>query len=164
MSTEIDSLVVGTGMSQVMNWPQTLSRLKADEGFRATPYRCTRGRLTVGYGHNLDARGEIPPKRPLSREQAEALLVEDVKAVVDFVLRRWPWWADLDDARQFVMLSMGFVLGEHGMAAFRPTLKLVQSGDYAGAAKRLRGALWYRQARNRVERLARMLEAGRWPE
>lgn len=35
-----------------------LEQLKRDEGFRAEPYKDTTGNTTVGYGRNLDARGE----------------------------------------------------------------------------------------------------------
>lgn len=32
-----------------------LARLKLSEGFRAEPYLCPAGRVTIGYGHNLEA-------------------------------------------------------------------------------------------------------------
>ncbi len=32
-------------------------QLRADEGERLKPYRCTAGKLTIGVGRNLDDRG-----------------------------------------------------------------------------------------------------------
>ena len=41
--------------------------LKRDEGFRSHPYRDTVGKLTIGYGRNLDDVG-------ISEREAEQLL------------------------------------------------------------------------------------------
>ena len=35
--------------------PELLDSLKRQEGFRAVPYRCPTGHVTIGYGHNLEA-------------------------------------------------------------------------------------------------------------
>jgi len=32
--------------------------IKKHEGLRLTPYRCSAGYRTIGWGHNLDAAGE----------------------------------------------------------------------------------------------------------
>lgn len=46
-------------------------QLKIDEGFRAFPYKCTAGFLTIGYGRNLDTNG-------LRRTEAQLLFDNDV--------------------------------------------------------------------------------------
>jgi len=43
------------------------------EGLRLRPYKCTSGRWTVGYGHNLESHGEAIPES-ITIEQAEKYL------------------------------------------------------------------------------------------
>ncbi len=40
-----------------MNLEKTEQRLKLDEGFRSQPYLDTKGKVTIGYGDNLSAKG-----------------------------------------------------------------------------------------------------------
>ena len=41
--------------------------IKLEEGYRQFPYRCTAGKLTIGYGFNLDDVG-------ISKEEANLIL------------------------------------------------------------------------------------------
>jgi len=50
-----------------------LELIKQMEGFRADPYICPAGVLTVGYGHTGNVTGSV------TEEEAEELLKEDVK-------------------------------------------------------------------------------------
>ena len=45
--------------------------VKEMEGIRLMPYRCPAGKLTIGYGHNLECNG-------ISKEVAEELLDDDL--------------------------------------------------------------------------------------
>lgn len=42
-----------------------------DEGLRLKPYHCTAGKLTIGYGRNLDDNG-------ISEEEALSMLRNDI--------------------------------------------------------------------------------------
>ena len=46
-------------------------QLKRHEGYRDKPYRCTAGKLTIGFGRNLTDNG-------ISRKEAEIMLRDDV--------------------------------------------------------------------------------------
>ena len=50
-----------------MDYEKLAARIRKNEGLAHQPYRCSAGALTIGYGHNLDARG-------ISKEVAELLL------------------------------------------------------------------------------------------
>lgn len=54
--------------------------IKRFEGFRANPYVCQAGKWTIGYGHT---NGVTRDSRPVSREDAEGLLREDLMRVTD---------------------------------------------------------------------------------
>lgn len=147
--------------------------LTRDEDLRLKPYRCTAGALTVGVGRNLDANPITAAETAalgltnvaartigVTREQAVALLGNDMAAVERQLDARLPWWRKLTDARQRVLLNMAFNLGIAGLLGFRNTLRRVEAGDYPGAAAGMRASLWARQVGKRAERLARMMEAG----
>ena len=36
---------------------EATEQLKQDEGWRLKPYRCTAGKLTIGYGRNIEDKG-----------------------------------------------------------------------------------------------------------
>lgn len=56
--------------------------IKANEGFRSTPYQCEAGHWTIGYGHTEDVDDKTPS---CSQSQAEALLRNDL-APIEFFL------------------------------------------------------------------------------
>jgi len=128
-----------------------------DEGRRSSVYKDSLGYETIGVGHCVDPRLSCGLPEPI----IDALLDYDL-AEAETVARKYCTTFDaLSDARQFVMLSMAFVL-KHRMQHFGPTLGLVAQGQWAEAAAHLRGSLWAKQAPKRVERLAKMLEMGDW--
>ena len=53
---------------------------KLAEGLSLKPYRCPAGKLTIGYGHNLEANG-------ISEEIANQLLHEDLDKSESYVLK-----------------------------------------------------------------------------
>ena len=61
--------------------------IKRFDGFKAKPYLCSAGVWTIGYGHT---NGVTKDSRPVSREDAEGLLREDLMAVVDGLNRLVP--------------------------------------------------------------------------
>jgi lysozyme len=49
------------------------------EGFRASPYKCTAGKLTVGYGHRIDAdEQELFAAGPITKDMALIIFRNDV--------------------------------------------------------------------------------------
>jgi len=59
--------------------PELLEMLKEGEALRLSPYRLGDGGSTLGYGRYFPDSGSPPPAR-ISRDTAEAWLVEDVEA------------------------------------------------------------------------------------
>ena len=54
-----------------------LALIRRFEGFAPAPYRCPAGYWTIGYGHMLADHPD--PRRAISRDKAEQLLVQDVR-------------------------------------------------------------------------------------
>lgn len=129
-----------------------------EEGYRARPYRCSEGYLTVGYGLNLDAG--------LPEPEARALLTMRLDTLEREVLAALPWAGRLDGVRLGVLVAMAYQLkgGVAGLLKYRATLPLVQAGDYKGAARQMLRSLWARQTPARARRTAEAMRTGRWPE
>lgn len=127
--------------------------LAADEGSRSKPYRDTVGKLTIGIGRNLDDVGLSPP-------EIGFLLENDIARAEMAARRLIPAFDALSDARQCVVVSMAFNMGEKTFSTFKNTLACINHGQWASAAAGMRQSLWAKQVGDRAERLAKMMEQG----
>lgn len=143
------------------NEAQLVAELRIDEGVRYSPYRDTKGFLTVGVGHNLDA-SPLPDgwAYPLTDDMVDVLLGSDLQNVFDDLDSALPWWADLNDARQRVICNMCFNLGLTKLLGFVNTLTAMRQGRYADAARGMLNSAWASQVGNRAKRLATVMEKG----
>jgi lysozyme len=133
--------------------PLIVGILKRDEGLRLKPYHCTAGKLTIGYGRNLDDRGIL-------EDEADVLLRNDIERCEEEA-KEFPWYAALDPVRQAVVLSMIFNLGKIGFTNFRNTIRSIANGNYADAADRMAQSLWHTQVGARAIRLEQMMRDGK---
>lgn len=137
-----------------MNWPPfVVIALMADEGFRSRPYKDSVGKITIGYGRNLD-------DNPLTIQEAEYLLVSDIDRASAQLDARLPWWRTLDDVRQSVVLNMCFNMGILRLLGFRRTLTSIQNGDFETAAREMLDSRWAQQVGHRAQRLAQEMKTG----
>jgi lysozyme len=140
-----------------VNIPALLSQLEEHEGFRSSAYTDSEGWLTIGIGRQIDKR----KGGGITREEARMLLSNDVARVKREILAALPWWADLDDVRQRVLVEMGFQLGVPGLLKFKNTLRAVEAGDWHDASAGMLASKWARQTPKRAEKLARQMREGR---
>jgi lysozyme len=116
------------------------------EGLRLTPYRCTAGKLTIGYGRNLDDRG-------IREEEARIMLQNDIAEVKTALKSHLPWFAASPETVQRVLINMGFNLGVPGLLAFRRFLAYLEVEQYGPAADEMKDSRWYTQVPNRANEL-----------
>ena len=128
------------------------------EGYRRKPYRDTRGKLTIGYGRNLDDVG-------LSRAEALHLLANDVQAIREH-LSAQPWWPQEEPVRQDVLVTMAYQMGVRGLLGFTKMLAAVNRCHWNTAALEMLDSEWARQTPKRAQELALMMKSGEmlWPE
>lgn len=141
------------------------AQIQASEGLRLAAYRCTAGRLTIGFGHNCDASPVPDVSRVgdrISRKLADDLFFKDLAAVVWEVRRELPWATTLDAPRQAVLYDMAFNLGLGGLLRFRNTLRFIEAGDYSRAARNMLLSKWAGQVGRRADRLAEQMATGEW--
>lgn len=124
-----------------------------DEGYRQFPYKCTAGKLTIGIGRNLQDRG-------ISKDEAYFLLNSDIDYFADFLEQKLPFFNQLTENRQNVLINMCFNLGTTGFMKFKKLLEHVKNHDYEKAVLEMRRSKWVSQVPNRAKRLCDMMLEG----
>jgi len=131
-----------------------IDQVKTDEGLELKPYYCSEGKLTIGYGRNLEARG-------IRQSEADMMLKNDLKEVVADLKRRLPFFDGLNAARKRALVNMGFQLGVPGLLKFKKMLKAVEDGDWELAEKQALASQWAQQTPNRAKKIAARLRSGK---
>jgi len=113
------------------------------------------GNLTIGVGHNLNARG-------ISDDVSALILEEDIIIAKAGLDGAFPWWSSMSEVRQRVLLEMCFAMGITRLSKFKNTLAAMVAGRYDDAARGMLASLWAReQAPKRARRLAKMMREDR---
>jgi lysozyme len=113
---------------------------------------------TIGIGHTGP---EVHRGLTWTDRQVDEALNFDIQQCMVGLDCRLPWWTDLDDARQDVLVQLTFQLGLGGVLELRDALRLMRDGDYPAAAEALRTCRWARHPPGRMDRLADQMETGR---
>jgi len=129
-----------------------IENLKRHEGLRLKPYLCPEGKITIGFGRNLEDMG-------ISEKEAEMLLMSDIQRCYE-ELDVFSWFHDLDQVRQEAMVNMLFNLGLPTFLEFKRTLKFMAEGAYSQAAVEMLDSKWANQVGDRAKELAYMVETG----
>jgi lysozyme len=136
-----------------------LSRqLRGDEGCEPCVYYDSLGWATIGVGRLVDKR----KGGGLRSDEITYLLQNDIDDRITAVTKALPWFQNLDDARQGVLLNMAFQLGTAGLLAFKATLAAVQGARYDEAAADMLNSVWAQQTPARAKRLAEQMRTGLW--
>lgn len=129
-----------------------IEQLKRHEGLRLKPYRCSAGKLTIGYGRNLEDKG-------INLGEAETMLRADAAESWDWATAEFP---ELDEVRQAVIANMHFNLGPRRLRLFHNMYKALRVGAYTTAAEAMLFSLWARQVGRRATELATQMKTGEW--
>jgi lysozyme len=98
---------------------------------RAYPYVCPAGFWTIGYGHLC-----ATDQPPITRDQAEAYLIVDMKIALRATLRYCPVLTTVSDNRLAAMVDFTFNLGGGRLQASTLRRK-VNRQDWSGATQEL---------------------------
>lgn len=129
--------------------------LKEDEGLRLKPYRCPAGKLSIGYGRNLEDVG-------ITLDEARVLLRNDITRVL-VECRAQDWWAEIErePVRARAILNMAFNLGLPKLLGFRRMIAAIRRQDWEAAADEMLDSKWAREdVPKRAGKLARMMREG----
>lgn len=143
-------------------------RLKLHEGLRLQPYRCIKGKLTIGVGRNLDDNPLTPEeenivgdwRHGITKEMAMYLLRNDIKSTYRNLKKYLPFFANLDSERQYALIDMAFNLGIIGLLKFKKMLAHIACGNYEQAADECLNSRYAQITGRRAERIAEVIRHG----
>ena len=134
-----------------MNRERVLAGLRESEGLRLEAYRDTVGVLTIGYGHT---QGVVEGAR-ITKDEAEALLSEDLDVAIQDVAGAFPWALRLPEPAHEALVEMCYQLGLPRLTKFRKMLQALMEERYAWAIVEAMDSRWSRQTPARVLLAAR---------
>lgn len=141
-----------------MTHEEFIEQLKRHEGLKLFPYFCSAGKMTIGYGRNLEDVG-------ITKEEAELLLEGDiVKAVVALDVAKGDKMMYLNDTRKFVLTNMCFNLGLTRLLKFKKMWQAIDNKDFETAAIEMLDSKWASQVGFRALELAEMMRSGEYKE
>jgi lysozyme len=129
------------------------------EQCRLTAYKDSRGFWTIGWGHLLGADHDWTGYA-ISQEAADAWLKSDLSFAKQQATN-FPRFAEMNDIRQAVCVSMCFQLGSSPLYWPKFTAAL-EVCDWAGAETAGLDSLWAKETPGRAELEMSMLQSGNW--
>ena len=132
-----------------------VAMLRRHEGRRLFPYKCTAGKITIGYGRNIEDTG-------ISEEEAEMMLQADIERCIIELVDKTDYFATLDEPRQTVLINMLFNLGWSRFNRFKKMIKALRDGNYNRASIEMLDSKWADQVGCRSTELAEIMRTGEY--
>ena len=131
------------------------AELIKEEGISLKAYSDSMGYLTIGVGHRTpEDNGYI------TLEYAGKLLEQDIKSAINGLIRNVPFYSELDDKRQYVLISLTFNIGITGLLKFKKMLKALENRDYELASREMLDSRWAKQVKTRAKKLSDIMRTG----
>ena len=111
--------------------------IKKHEGLKLKPYECPNGKLTIGYGRNLEDNG-------ITLSEAEKLLETDLLELKLELEDKIKFFHKLDPIRKNVLIEMGYNMGVPNLLEFKNTLKFMEKSDFINASIEMLDSEWHR--------------------
>lgn len=123
------------------------------EGLRLKPYKCPAGKLTCGYGRNLEDKG-------ITEEEARHMLENDIEECFEDLetMIFCGLWAQFPEQIKLVFLDMRYNLGPSGFRMFKRMISAAVHKDWKGVRQSMQQSKWYNQVGLRSARLVEMID------
>ncbi len=125
-----------------------------------TAYKDTLGLWTIGYGHLLDQSKDWTGYT-ITQSQASILLSSDLVGAYR-IAACFPFYADMSNERQAVLVSMAFQLGDKPLHWPHFMIALTDQ-DYTAASAAGLDSLWFKETPARAKLEMQILETGQFP-
>lgn len=139
-----------------MNIQDAMQMTKNFEGLRLKPYKCPAGKLSIGYGRNLEDVG-------ISKEEADYLFMNDYNnAIVNLKALLVSNGINYEDVRKgtfYALTDMMFNMGYNRLSKFKNLLRELKKGSYEGVVREMKNSKWYTQVGNRGKKLIELVKS-----
>lgn len=148
----IYQLMESTGMMPEPMKAKLKHLIVAHEGYKRFPYMDTEGKITIGIGYNLTDRG-LPDS--WINDQYD----RDVEYFYSQLASDFPWFKELNEARQIALVDMCF-MGYKSFKSFKRMLSVLAEHDYKLASFEMISSKWATQVKGRASQLAQIMLTG----
>ncbi len=112
--------------------------IKKHEGLKLKPYQCPKGKITIGYGRNLEDNG-------ITLHEAEKMLETDLLNIKLELEDNIKFFHTLDPIRKNVLIEMAYNMGVRNLLNFKNTLKFMEKRDFINASIEMLDSQWHEQ-------------------
>ena len=149
-----------------------IDQLQRHEGFKSDYFFRHFGSQVIGYGRKVSNRTFSSAEllalgreefcdTPMTKEEAEILLVNDVKAIITVLELTLPWYK-LSPARKATCVNMAYNIGVDKFLNQTALIDALNNDDYLQAAAELLNTRWADTVGTRAEDIALQLNSGSW--
>lgn len=139
-----------------MNDMEAMQMTKNFEGLSLRPYRCPAGKLTIGYGRNLEDVG-------ITKEEANLLFINDyynaVNGLKTLLISNGIKYEDLHKDVFYALTDMMFNMGYNRLSKFKKLFSELKKGSYEGVAREMKNSKWYTQVGDRSKKLVEIVKS-----
>ena len=135
-----------------------LELVKEAEGFYPNTYRCPAGKLTQGYGRNLEVhplsdeeKAELNEDGSVSKEVAEKWALKELQECEEKLMSNIIYQKQTE-VRKAVLLDMCFNIGYSGLMKFKKMWFALGERDYAEASRQMKDSKYYTDVKSRGKR------------
>lgn len=136
------------------NITRAIESIAHHEGFIPHAYKDHLGYWTIGHGILIDAE----KGGGITREESLYLLKNRLADRIFALDVAEPWWRELPDEAQVVLMNMAYQLGANGLLGFKIMWAALEHHDFKLAAKEMLDSKWAHQTPNRARELASIME------
>lgn len=135
-----------------------MAMIKSEEGWRSHPYDCGTGRpvraqvgkVTIGYGFNIQERG-IPPN--IAEAWLRQNVIESIGEAASLAV-----FEGLSHVRKMALVDMVYQMGLPTVTQFKRMLRALSEGRFGDAAKEIEQSAYAVQTPARAHRKQQMIE------
>lgn len=140
---------------------QLIKLIEKEEGWIASPYYCSEGYPTVGYGFKIGLKDASLPQFTLPKAAGKVWLRVLLKDLEEYFESK-DWFDQLTPARRAIIISMAYQMGISGVLKFKKMIKALEAQDYITASNEMLQSRWASQTPGRANRHAMQLQGGFW--
>ena len=126
--------------------------IKKCEDFKSHPYLDTVGKLTIGWGRNIEDNG-------ISQAEGDFMFDNDF-ARCQADLKQYTWYTTQPQNVQDALMNMCFNLGIGRLRGFKKMIAALERKDYTTAAIEALNSKWANQVGQRAKDVALMIRQG----
>lgn len=132
---------------------ELLQQIKEHEGLVLKPYKCPVGKLTIGYGHNLEDNG-------LTKTACEYILIEDIEEAKKnlYAIFTRDFFDSLSNNQKIALIDMMFNLGMSRFLTFKKFILAVKQRNFDRASVEIIHSRAYQQNKSRYKKLSEQIK------